>query len=81
MLEIPITIEELQKAMLEAPNHNTPGPDGLPNEIYTEYREIMLPELLEVLNEALKRKNCIHDRGYDYSYTQRGERFNTTRII
>lgn len=49
-METLISMVEVQKAVTEAPQHKTPGPDGLPNEIYTEYGEIMLPELL--LNEA-----------------------------
>lgn len=32
-----ITIEELIEALAEAPNHKSPGSDGLPVEVYTRY--------------------------------------------
>lgn len=55
LLDLPIAIEELQEAALDSANHKAPGPDGLPNKIYREYGEIMLPELLQVLNEAMEK--------------------------
>lgn len=54
-LTIPHLSEE-DKALLDSANHKTPGPDGLPNEVYKEYGDIMLPELLQVLNEAKENK-------------------------
>lgn len=56
MLDLPITIDELQEVALDSTNYKTPGPDGLPNLIYREYGEIMLPELLQVLNEAMEKE-------------------------
>lgn len=49
-LESPITLEELQQAMSEMEGQKSPGPDGLPVEIYRHYGKILLPELLMVLN-------------------------------
>lgn len=51
-LNAPLTLEELRRAVLEAPNNKAPGLDGLPSEVYKYYGDILLPELLKVLNHA-----------------------------
>lgn len=51
-LEVPITIEELCNAVSASANYKALGPDGLATEIYKQYGEILLPELLSVLNEV-----------------------------
>lgn len=48
-----ITIEELRGAILRLKNNKTPGPDGLPGEIYKKLNEIVEPKLLEICYEAL----------------------------
>lgn len=53
-MESPLTLEELQRAVAELSGKKSPGPDGLPLEIYKQYGEVLLPELLEVLEEAAK---------------------------
>lgn len=54
-LEQPITLEEIKMAVAEMANNKSPGPDGLPTEIYKSYGEILLPELLKVFNWAKER--------------------------
>lgn len=51
-LERPITIEEIKMAVSEMANHKSPGPDGLPVEIYKQYGEVLFQELLGVFNWA-----------------------------
>lgn len=51
-LEAPLTIEELQKAVGTFPNCKAPGEDGIPIEVYKQYSEELLPQLLRVFNEA-----------------------------
>lgn len=53
-MESPLTLEELQRAVAELSGKKSPGPDGLPLEIYKQYGEVLLPELLEVLEWAVK---------------------------
>lgn len=51
-LDIPITMAELEEAVGQIQNNKAPGMDGLSVEIYKLYGQILIPELLEVLNEA-----------------------------
>lgn len=46
-LEVQITLAELQQATTGMENQKSPGPDGLPIEIYKRYGKILLPELLK----------------------------------
>lgn len=48
----PLALEELQKAIAEMSIQKSPGPDGLPLEIYKHYGEVLLPELLKALEWA-----------------------------
>lgn len=48
-LEGPITLKELQLVVSGMANQKSPGPDGLPMEVYKYYGEILLPELLRIL--------------------------------
>ena len=52
-LEAPITLEEIKQAVAGMPNQKTPGPDGLPIEVYKRYGEVLLPELLRTLEGAV----------------------------
>lgn len=49
-LDAPITLEELRQAIVDMPNQKSPGPDGLPVEVYKQYGEVLAPELLKTLN-------------------------------
>ena len=53
-MESPITLLELQQAVKGLSNQKSPGPDGLPAEIYKQYGEVLLPELLKTLNWAIE---------------------------
>lgn len=52
-LDHPIALEELQLVINEMASQKTPGPDGLPVEIYRQYGKVLLPELLRVLNVSM----------------------------
>ena len=51
-LDAPLTLKELQLATGVFPNLNAPGDDGLPVEVYKQYADCVLPELLKVFNEV-----------------------------
>ena len=53
-MESPITLLELQQAVKGLSNQKSPGPDGLPAEIYKQFGEVLLPELLKTLNWAIE---------------------------
>lgn len=53
-LDSPITLEEVGEAVAALQNNKSPGVDGLPLEIFKEYSEILLPELLAVYRAALE---------------------------
>ena len=53
MLSAPITLEELEEAAKGAPNGRTPGPDGIPAELYKTYWRVLGPILLEVFASAV----------------------------
>lgn len=56
MLDAPLTLKELQRAVGDMANQKSPGPDGLPIEIFKKYGEVLLPLLLEVFNGAREDK-------------------------
>lgn len=53
-LNVPLTMEELERAVAESPNNKAPGLDGLPSEVYKQYGDVLIPEYLKVLNQACK---------------------------
>lgn len=52
MLDAPLTLKELQSAVGDMAAQKSPGPDGLPIELYKKYGEVLLPLLLKVFNGA-----------------------------
>lgn len=54
MLDMPLTMEELAGAVKELPNNKSPGPDGLPIEIYKIFWEILGPIYFEAILYARK---------------------------
>lgn len=54
-IDAPVTLEELKLAVARMPNQKSPGPDGLPVEIYKRYGEVLLPELLKTLGWAFRQ--------------------------
>ena len=53
MLSAPFSLEELEEAAKGAPNGRTPGPDGIPAELYKVYWQLLGPILLEVFSSAV----------------------------
>lgn len=53
-LDSTITLEVLGETMDSLQNHKSPGIDGLPIEVFKENRDVLLPELLSVLEDALR---------------------------
>ena len=52
----PITLEEVVKAMTQSPNNKAPGPDGIPSEFYTHYKDILAPKLTIMFNNILTQQ-------------------------
>ena len=48
-------MEEPRCAVAEMANHKSPGPDGLSTEIFKQYGDILLLELLNTLNQAFSK--------------------------
>lgn len=55
LLDEPLRLEELERALQQLPNEKAPGADGLPGEFYKVYSETLLPRLLTVFNDALSQ--------------------------
>ena len=55
LLEGPITLEELTKALKSFANNKTPGCDGLTKEFYVTFWQELAPILLETLNYCSQR--------------------------
>uniref|UniRef100_A0A2D4MQX7 Reverse transcriptase domain-containing protein n=1 Tax=Micrurus spixii TaxID=129469 RepID=A0A2D4MQX7_9SAUR len=58
MLERIMTME-ITEAIKRQKNNNTPGPDGLPAELYKNLQESLGSSLLEVYNNALLRAKLL----------------------
>ena len=56
LLEGPITLEELTKALKSFENNKTPGCDGLTKEFYMTFWHDLAPVLLETLNYCTQRQ-------------------------
>lgn len=54
LLDQPLTLKELERSLRMSPNDKAPGSDGLPAEFYKPYRDVLLPHLLRVFQEAVK---------------------------
>lgn len=53
-LDSPITVEQLGETVDALQNNKSPGIDGLPIEVFKEHRDVLLPELLRVFQDALR---------------------------
>lgn len=53
ILNAPLSLEELEVAVASFPIGKAPGLNGLPNEIYKQYGEIILPVLLNPVKESV----------------------------
>lgn len=53
---MPITLEKIQRAMSEMAGQKSPGPEGLPVEIYLHYGRVLLPELMRALNWSVRKR-------------------------
>lgn len=52
-LEVNITTEELSGAISCMKGGKTPGPDGIPIEIFKLFQDTLIPPMLEMFKEAL----------------------------
>ena len=51
------SVPELLEAIKSLPSNKSPGEDGFPPEFYKEFRELLVPYLMEVLKKA-REDNC-----------------------
>jgi hypothetical protein len=54
----PITIQEIQQAVMQGAKNKSPGIDGIPLEFYTTYWAIIKSDLVKIYNRILQTK-CI----------------------
>lgn len=54
-LDIPISLEEMENAVLSLANDKAPSPDGLPAEFYKHNLEWIGPELLELYEDSFNQ--------------------------
>lgn len=50
-----ITKDEMIDAIKSLPNNKAPGTDGLPGEFYKEYKELLIPHIAEMFEEAYEK--------------------------
>lgn len=64
-LGIPITLEEIKRALTSMPAGKTPGVDGLLAEFYKTHADLLLPRLYEMFRMALADNQLppLHVRG------------------
>lgn len=55
----PVTTDELEEILKSLPRRKSPGPDGIPYELYTKNMEIIMPMLLALLNHCLQEIKLI----------------------
>ena len=53
VLDQPLSEEELRDAISTMKSGKTPGQDGIPNEFYLVYKDLLVPYLLAIWREAL----------------------------
>ena len=58
ILEKEITIDEIEKTIHDLPSGKTPGPNGIPIELYKLASEILAPHLFNMFTES-KKKGCL----------------------
>lgn len=51
-LDLPFSAPELIKAIHLLPNNKSPGEDGFPSEFYKEFKDLLVPYLMEVLEQS-----------------------------
>lgn len=51
-LNADLSISEIQETIKSTKNNKTPGPDGLPNEFYKEFSDLLSPYLLKMYTQA-----------------------------
>lgn len=56
-LDSPFTLKEIENALATLQSNKSPGEDGFPLEFYKEFRDLLLPLLMDVINLASKTQN------------------------
>lgn len=55
-LDLPFTQKEIEKALGSLQANKSPGEDGFPPEFYREFKDLLLPLLMDVVNLASKTR-------------------------
>ena len=72
----PITMEEITETINQLPNRKSPGPDGLPYELYKQYKEHLILSLTTLFNRSLQTSEPIPGSGLSFMITlfKKGDR-------
>lgn len=56
-LDLPFTSKEIEKALSSLQSNKSPGEDGFPPEFYKEFKDLLMPLLMDVINLASKTQS------------------------
>ncbi|KAF5187043.1 reverse transcriptase [Thalictrum thalictroides] len=62
----PITLDEVKHAICHSPTIKSPGPDGIPFEVYKSISSLVAPVLLDLFNQTLTSNTSIPGGGLSY---------------
>ena len=77
------SVPELLEAIKSLPSNKSPGEDGFPPEFYKEFKELLVPYLMEELKKA-GEDNCFQEvslSNSDYSNSQEREKPAKVRLL
>lgn len=67
-LDLPFTTKEMEKTLLSFQSNKSHGEDGFPPEFFKEFKDLLLPLLMDVVNLASKTQSLpVFLKSYYYS--------------
>lgn len=56
-LDLPVTSKEIESVLSTLQSNKSPGEDGFPPEFYKEFKDLLIPLLMDVINLASKTQS------------------------
>lgn len=66
IFNLPLSVEEITKALQHMPNNKSPGPDGYTSEFYKQFWPLLSPLFFKVMSEIHKNKTTPHHMNTAY---------------